>query len=72
MSDYTYLIGKRVNVAGEIGTVTAIDENGFVCRIAYDRWPLTGGKTLCRVIAELPELVARSSFDYRPGDLTLA
>lgn len=61
----TDLIGKRVNIHGDIGTVIDI-ENG-VCAIGFDNYAVRG-HVFDYVIEALPEVTARASFDYRPGD----
>jgi hypothetical protein len=56
------MIGKRVNLHGEIVTVTAITYDGSICEIDSVIWP--GGMVLTRVIREMPEVIRRDSFTY--------
>lgn len=58
------LDGKRINYDGNLGTVEKID--GITCIIKYDDYN-TRGRILTSVVKDMPEVVSRASFDYKPG-----
>lgn len=60
-----HLLNKRVNVQGHIVTVVGFEYNGLIAIVEGD-WP--GNKILSRVVSQLPEVIARDSFNYKPGD----
>lgn len=59
---YEHLIGKRINVHGEICTVTGLRYSNSICVIETSTWP--GCMILSRIVDAMPEVISRASFDY--------
>lgn len=60
------LVGKRIVVGDSVVTVTHVNDG--ICWGRPDGYPGLWRAVLQTVAEEKPEVVARSSFDYRPGD----